>query len=218
MQNWQSFPAPDGKGPLSHYGGLSMFMPNWKKEVLTVPNFLSLFRLVLIPVYVYLYMTAQSAAQYAAAALVLAVSCVTDIIDGRIARKYHMISKLGMLLDPVADKATQATLLICLSMKYPVLYPVLALLVIKESFQLVAMIIAYLNGKMLPGALFIGKVCTTVLYVSLIALVLFPDIPDAMVDWIALVDACFLGASFVRYICAYYGKNKKIQNVDSQQP
>ena len=192
-----------------------MSMTNWKKEVFTIPNFLSLFRLLLIPVYVYLYLNAERTSQYVAAGLGLALSCVTDRVDGKIARKCHMISKVGMLLDPVADKATQTTLLICLSMKYPVLYPVLALLVIKESFQLIALIIAYLNGKMLPGALLIGKVCTTVLFVSLIALVLFPEIPSQFVDLIAMVDAGFLGGSFVCYICAYYGKNKKVQDVDS---
>lgn len=194
-----------------------MFNLNWKKEVLTIPNFLSLFRLLLIPVYVYLYLTAEDTLHYVAAGLVLALSCLTDMVDGRIARKYNMISTVGMLLDPAADKATQAALLLCLSMKYPILYPVLGLLVIKESFQLIALIIAYLNGKMLPGALFIGKLCTTVLFVSLIAMVLFPDIPRRMVDLIAVIDACFLGISFVCYICAYYGKNKKIQDLKSSQ-
>ena len=192
-----------------------MFMLNWKKEVFTIPNILSFFRLLLIPVYIYLYLTAQSTAQYVAAGLVLALSCLTDMVDGRIARKYHMVSKIGMLLDPVADKATQAALLVCLSMKYPILYPVLGLLVIKESFQLIALIIAFLNGKMLPGALLVGKICTTVLFVSLIAIVLFPDIPSKIVDLIAVVDACFLGVSFVCYICAYYGKNKKVQDLDA---
>lgn len=192
-----------------------MFMLNWKKEVFTIPNILSFFRLLLIPVYIYLYLTAQSTAQYVAAGLVLALSCLTDMVDGRIARKYHMISKIGMLLDPVADKTTQAALLVCLSMKYPILYPVLGLLVIKESFQLIALIIAFLNGKMLPGALPVGKVCTTVLFVSLIAIVLFPEIPSKIVDLIAVVDACFLGVSFVCYICAYYGKNKKVQDLDT---
>lgn len=192
-----------------------MFMLNWKKEVFTIPNILSFFRLLLIPVYIYLYLTAQSTSQYVAAGLVLALSCLTDMVDGRIARKYNMISKIGMLLDPVADKATQAALLVCLSMKYPILYPVLGLLVIKESFQLIALIVAFLNGKMLPGALLVGKVCTTVLFVSLIAIVLFPDIPSKIVDLIAVVDACFLGVSFVCYICAYYGKNKKVQDLDT---
>lgn len=193
-----------------------MFQINWKKEIFTIPNYLSLFRLLLIPVYVYLYLTAQSTAQYVAAGLVLALSCLTDMIDGKIARKLNMISTLGKLLDPVADKATQAALLLCLSMKYPILYPVLALLVIKESFQLIAMIIAFLNGKMLPGALFIGKVCTTVLFISLIAMVLFPEIPENIVNLVAMVDGCFLCISFVCYICAYYGKNKKVQDVNSE--
>ena len=192
-----------------------MFQINWKKEIFTIPNYLSLFRLLLIPVYVYLYLTAESAAQYVAAGLVLALSCLTDMIDGKIARKLNMISTLGMLLDPMADKATQAALLVCLSMKYPILYPVLGLLVIKESFQLIAMVIAFLNGKMLPGALFIGKVCTTVLFISLIAMVLFPNLPDKIVNLVAMVDACFLGISFVCYICAYYGRNKKVQDMNS---
>ena len=192
-----------------------MFIKNWKKEIFTIPNLLSLFRLVLIPVYASVYLTATESYQFLLAGAILAVSCLTDMIDGKIARKCHMTSKVGMLLDPVADKATQATLLICLSMKYPVLYPVLALLVIQESFQLIALIIAYLNGKMLPGALLIGKVCTTVLFVSLIALVLFPEIPSQFVDLIAMVDAGFLGVSFVCYICAYYGKNKKVQDLNS---
>ena len=192
-----------------------MFQINWKKEIFTIPNYLSLFRLLLIPVYVYLYLTAESTAQYVAAGLVLALSCLTDMIDGKIARKLNMISTLGMLLDPMADKATQAALLVCLSMKYPILYPVLGLLVIKESFQLIAMVIAFLNGKMLPGALFIGKVCTTVLFISLIAMVLFPNLPDKIVNLVAMVDACFLGISFVCYICAYYGRNKKVQDMNS---
>ena len=186
---------------------------NWKKEVFTIPNFLSLFRLLLIPVYMYLYLTAKNTASYIAAGSTLALSCLTDMIDGKIARKFNMISKVGIVLDPIADKATQVTLLVCLSLKYPVLYPVLGLMAIKETFQTVAGIVAYLNGKMLPGALMVGKVCTTVLFVSLIFMVLFPDIPGAMVDTIALVDGCFLAASFVGYVFAYLGKNKKIQDL-----
>lgn len=195
-----------------------MFNLNWKKEVFTIPNFLSLFRLLLIPVYVYLYLTAETTTDYVAAGSVLALSCLTDLVDGKIARKFNMISRLGIILDPVADKATQAALLLCLSLKYPILYPVLWLLLIKESFQVIAGIIAFLNGKMLPGALFIGKVCTTVLFVSLIFMVLFPDIPTAVVYWIAVVDGCFLAASFVGYICAYCGKNKKTQDLKNDDP
>lgn len=193
-----------------------MFIKDWKKEVFTIPNFLSLFRLILIPVSAYVYLHATETKEFVIAGVILMLSCLTDMIDGKIARKYHMISRLGILLDPVADKATQFAIILCLSFKYPVLYPVLFLLVIKESFQLIAGIIAYVNGQMLSGALFIGKFCTTVLFVSIIVLVWFPEIPQETVKWIAAVDACFLLMSFVQYIYAYYGKNKKIRDLDEE--
>ena len=91
-----------------------MISKDWKKEFLTIPNLLSLFRLVLIPVYVTLYLRAESVADYFIAAGVLAVSCLTDLIDGKIARPFNMISNTGKILDPLADKATQFTLIVCL--------------------------------------------------------------------------------------------------------
>lgn len=193
-----------------------MFIKNWKKEIMTIPNLLSLFRLVLIPVYVYIYLNATQAYQFYTAGMILAVSCLTDAVDGKIARHFNMISTLGKILDPLADKMTQFALTVCLSLKYPVLHPVLALFVVKEAFQLILGIINLTQGKMLPGALMAGKVCTTVLFVSLITLVLFPDMNPVAVDLIALVDGVFLLISFVSYIFAYFGKNRKVQDLDTE--
>ena len=192
-----------------------MFNKDWKKEVFTIPNLLSLFRLALIPVYVTVYLNAEEDWQYYVAGAILAVSCVTDLIDGKIARRFHMISTVGKVLDPLADKATQFTLTLCLSVHYPVLRPVLVLFVIKEGFQLIVGIIHFRKGKMLPGALMAGKICTTILFVSLIALVLFPGIPRGAVNAIALVDTGFLIFSFISYILAYFGKNTKVQDMDT---
>ncbi len=190
-----------------------MFLKNWKKEIFTIPNMLSLFRLVLIPVYVVIYLNATTAMEYILAGSILAASCLTDMIDGQIARHFNMISTVGKVLDPVADKATQFTLTLCLSLKYPALRSVLVLFVAKEAFQLIAMIVSYLHGKALPGALLPGKVCTVVLFDSLIAMVLFPDMNPRLVEAIALVDAVFLGISFLSYIFAYYGKHSKVQDM-----
>ena len=192
-----------------------MFIKDWKKEVFTIPNLLSLFRLALIPVYIAVYLNAEEDWQYYVAGAILAVSCVTDLIDGKIARRFHMISTVGKVLDPLADKATQFSLILCLSVHYPVLRPVLVLFVIKEGFQLIVGIIHFRKGKMLPGALMAGKICTTILFVSLIALVLFPGIPHSAVNAIALVDTGFLIFSFVSYILAYFGKNTKVQDMDT---
>lgn len=194
-----------------------MSMKNLKKEIFTIPNLLSLFRLVLIPVYIRLYMNAVEPSEYLVAGGVLALSCLTDLADGKIARHFNMISTLGKILDPVADKLTQFTLVLCLSLKYPVLNPVLALFVVKEVFQMVAGIFHLCKGRMLPGALLAGKVCTTVLFVSLTALVLFPDMDPRLVDAIALIDGVFLLVSFLNYIFAYFGKNTKVQDLKSEK-
>ena len=191
-----------------------MFIKDWKKEILTIPNLLSLFRLALLPVYVYIYLSATETYQYVIAGSIMAVSCFTDMIDGKIARRYNMISNLGKILDPFADKVTQFTLTLCLSVRYPVLNPVLILFVVKEFFQAVAGLVNLRRGKMLPGALMAGKVCTTVLFVSLIALVLFPQMNPVFVDIIAAVDGIFLLFSFISYIFAYCGRNTKVQDLE----
>ena len=72
-----------------------MHITNWKKEIFTIPNMLSVFRILLIPVYVWLYLGADRIEEHHTAALVLAVSCLTDMIDGKIARKFNMITNLG---------------------------------------------------------------------------------------------------------------------------
>ena len=191
-----------------------MFQNNWKKEVLTIPNLLSLFRLMLIPVYIRLYLGAMSPAQHYTAGAVIAVSCLTDAVDGWIARQFNMITTLGKILDPLADKFTQLALTLCLSIRYPSLKAVLALLVVKEVFQLILGAIHLIHGKILPGALMTGKVCTTVLFVSLIALVVFPQVPAALVKAIAVTDSFFLAVSFVSYLLAYWGKNPLVQDLN----
>ena len=89
-----------------------MISKDWKKELLTIPNLLSLFRLVLIPVYVVIYLNAKTTEDYYLAAGILAVSCLTDLIDGKIARHFNMISNVGKILDPFADKVTQFTMVV----------------------------------------------------------------------------------------------------------
>ena len=193
-----------------------MYIQDWKKEILTIPNFLSLFRLLLIPVYVRIYLHASDTSQYFLAGTIMALSCLTDLVDGKIARHFNMISNVGKILDPSADKFTQLALILCLSAKYPILYPVLVLFLVKEFFQLFVCIIHFRKGQALPGALMAGKICTTVLFTSLIALVFFPDINAIAADLIVLTDAGFLLFSFVSYVLAYYGKNKKLQDVETE--
>ena len=91
-----------------------MFDHGWKRELLTIPNMLSLFRLLLIPVYIHMYLKADNSLDYYWAGTVLGISCLTDLIDGKIAREFNMISNTGKVLDPLADKMTQLALILSL--------------------------------------------------------------------------------------------------------
>ena len=191
-----------------------MFIKNWKKEIFTIPNFLSMFRLVLIPVYIHIYLNATEPAHYQLAGGILAASCLTDMIDGKIARHFNMITNVGKLLDPLADKMTQLALTVCLSKRYPILLPVLVLFLIKEFFQLYAAIVNFRRGKALDGALPAGKVCTTVLFLSLILLVFFPEFDPNWVKTIAVIDGICLCVAFLQYNFAFFGKHAKVQDVE----
>lgn len=191
-----------------------MFSEKWKKEVITIPNLLSLFRIFLIPVYVNLYLEAAEDHQYLVAGSVLAISCLTDLADGIIARNFHMVSNLGKVLDPLADKLTQLALILTLTVRFRALYPVLGLFLIKEFFQSSAFLFFAQRGKVLPGALLAGKLCTTVLFCSLILLVMFPRIPDKTVMVLTLADAGFLLYSFGSYVSAYFGSQNCLTDLN----
>lgn len=190
---------------------------NWKKEIFTIPNMLSIFRLALIPLYISIYLNAEDSADYYLASAILAVSCLTDLIDGQIARRFHMISTVGKVLDPFADKITQFTLVVCLAVRHYVLWGIVVLIVVKELFQLIAGIIAFKHGRMLKGAQITGKVCTTVLFVSLILMVMLPELNPAYINWIALIDGIFLLIAFGDYIYVYLRKDSKFQAIKKNE-
>jgi len=191
-----------------------MFAKDWKKDIFTIPNLLSMFRLILIPVYILIFIKAEEIWDYYIAAGILAVSCLTDLIDGKIARHFNMISNLGKILDPVADKATQFSLIVCLATKYRILWYLLLLFVIKEGFQLIAGGINLLkNRKMLKGAQLSGKICTAVLFVSLILMVMFPYMDELYLFILFSVDIICMIVAFLDYLITYIRRENKFQSI-----
>ena len=191
-----------------------MLPRNWKKEILTIPNILTMFRIALIPVYLRIYLNADSPEDYTLAAVILAASCFTDLIDGKIARKFNMVTNLGKLLDPIADKLTQLALMICLCAEHTAIRLLLMLFLVKEFFQFFAMLFNLRKGKALDGALMSGKISTTVLFVSLILMILLPGLSDRTVSIISSICLVFLMIAFADYVRAYFGKHKKIYDLE----
>ena len=90
-----------------------------KQDLFTIPNLMSYARVLLIPLFCWLYLTAESLSDYFWASAVVLLSSLTDLLDGKIARRFHMVTELGKVLDPVADKLTHAALAVCLATATP---------------------------------------------------------------------------------------------------
>ena len=146
-----------------------------QSRILTIPNLISLFRLCLIPVFMWLYCVEKN---YLWTGIVLIISGLTDTVDGIIARKFNMISDLGKVLDPIADKVTQAAMLFCLLTRFPLMIAPLALMVVKEFFMgVTGLMVIQKTGKVF-GADWHGKVNTWLLYAMMILHVFWYNIPD----------------------------------------
>lgn len=169
----------------------------YQRRIFTIPNILSLVRIVLIPVIIWQYCVEK---RYATAGLVLIVSGFTDMIDGFIARRFQMISNLGKILDPIADKLTQATMLICLALRYPLMLLTFILMVIKESYMTISGFYVIKKTGIVFGADWHGKLATIYLFVMMLMHIFWTDIPE-MASYISILLCDFMIIiSFVLYV------------------
>ncbi len=169
---------------------------DYSKRIVTIPNLLSLFRLLLIPVIVWTYFGRRDLLM---TSLVLILSGITDLVDGWVARHFHMVSDLGKMLDPVADKLTQMAMLACLVDRYRFMLVPLVLLVIKEIFAAVTGIISIYKTKVVLGAVWHGKVTTAALYSMMIIHLVWLNIPAVVSNVIIGLCVAIMLLSFVLY-------------------
>ena len=148
----------------------------YQHKIITIPNILSFFRLCLIPLILWQYVGMQN---YFNALYLLALSGLTDIVDGIIARKFHMVSNLGKALDPVADKLTQIAMLFCLVTRFPYMWIPLVLLVVKELFAGITGLMMVKRGTVI-GADWHGKVTTVLLYGTMLVHLAWVNIPPVV--------------------------------------
>lgn len=148
-----------------------------ESKKLTIPNFLTMFRIVLIPVFIWLYSVKM---EYEIAAVVLLISGMTDILDGTIARKFNMISDLGKFLDPLADKLTQAGILIALSVRYPMMMLIFILMFVKEIYAFYDGYRTVKQTGTVQGAEWHGKLLTVMIYTMLMLHAFWFNIPKEL--------------------------------------
>lgn len=170
-----------------------------QERVWTVPNLLSLTRIALIPFFCAAYWRGHTVL----AVCLVALSALTDVADGRIARRFGAVTRVGKALDPAADKLTLVALAVCLAMGGAQLWPLVAVLVVKEGIMAALCAVYLRRGGRLHSARWFGKVTTALLYGTLLTVMLFPRIPGAVVSAMQAVACGCVLACGVLYVRAY---------------
>lgn len=186
-----------------------------KRDLWQIPNILCYIRFLLIPVFVVLYIKAEYPKEYLRAAAVVMVSGITDFLDGFIARRFDMVTELGKLIDPLADKLTQASLIFVLVVKIKWMFLLLILFVVMQLFLLIAGLVMLKKNARLSGAKWFGKVSTTVFYLVMLVLVSYPTLNTNIANMLMVLCGGFLLLSFLMYIREYiflYRSTKTAEN------
>jgi cardiolipin synthase len=168
-------------------------------EIRTIPNLLTLLRIVLIVPFVIFFIQEN----YILAAVCVIISGITDAFDGFIARTFNQVTDLGKILDPIADKLTLFAIMICVTIYSPVVLPVMIVLIIKDLLMLVGGSTLLKNGLTPPPAKWYGKVGTFMFYISVCLIVFLKAVfnyqNDVLSVTLLLVTTVMMLFSLVRY-------------------
>ena len=179
-------------------------------RIFTLPNMLSIFRLLLIPFIIWL----AEAQEYWWAFGMLLLSGATDVIDGWIARTFHLISNFGKAIDPIADKLTQIAVMLCLlDMRY---WWVVGVLVFKELTIGILTLTVIRRTHRVYSAGWYGKLCTVVIYLSMFVLILWQEPTPLFVLIDAIVIAALVTLSFVKYFIYFTGILREARREDTR--
>ena len=142
----------------------------------TIPNWLSFIRIALIPVFAVLFVQGHQLV----AVIVMICAALTDLFDGKIARKFNQVSNLGKILDPIADKLSQMAIVIVLLYTYwenPIKY-LFFFFIVKEVLMLLGGALLLSKGMRPTAAEIWGKVATNVFYIAMIIICLLYTSPS----------------------------------------
>ena len=168
-----------------------------------VPNILTVLRFFLIPFTIY-YLTQD---KYITAMIVLTISGLTDILDGAIARKFNLITNFGKLIDPLADKITQISILGTLVVKNIIPLWILVIVLVKEAAMVAGA--SFLYGKeLVVSSKWYGKAATVLFYLAIVLSMIFRDLGiqnsiDLIIYYIAVTMTIF---SLIMYFREFYMK------------
>lgn len=163
---------------------------------MSIPNMISIGRIFLVPVFALLY----TQGKVMAAMGVLLLSAASDVLDGAIARHFHMETELGRALDPVADKLIQAAMMLCALWRTPSVWLLLGLHILRElCLGIMSLHVLRITGHVY-SAKWYGKLCTACVYAVMIAALAFPQIPGRIIDLGVIVCGVLMALCLLGYM------------------
>jgi CDP-diacylglycerol--glycerol-3-phosphate 3-phosphatidyltransferase len=172
----------------------------------TIPNGLTLIRLLLAPVYIILFVRGLKIPALA----VFLAACFTDLLDGYLARKLDQITNFGKLVDPFADKVTVLTAMFSMALgnaHIPAVIPWLAvaILLLKECVMVVGGLIMLKHGIVVYSSM-IGKVAHSVFIGALATTFFHDELSDVFPTWPMSLDLMFvwLAVALTLYAMIFY--------------
>ena len=175
-----------------------------KEDFLLLPNILTYIRLLLVPVFIIVYLNAESLSDHVVSAIIIVISGMTDVADGFIARHWNLVSDLGKILDPIADKAMQFAMMFCVCIRYRWVILLIVIYAVKEVVSGLTSAYLFTRGKHISGAMWCGKLCTVILFIVMLTLVAIPRIPFHVVATMIGFAAAFMLLAFAIYMRAYF--------------
>lgn len=181
---------------------------------MNIANILTCFRFVLIPVFV---LTFRSEGDYKIwSAVIFIVASATDVLDGYLARKYDLVTNFGKLMDPLADKLMQITVLICLLIADIVPLWFILVLAAKELLLIAGSAFLYVKKTVVQSNIF-GKLNTVFLFAAIILLLFFTNM-NAGFKYV-LLGICIALSVFAMccYAYSYFLQSKKFKTYIGRQ-
>ncbi len=175
-----------------------------KKDFFLLPNILTYIRILLVPVFICFYMNAKTPSDNIIAGIIIVLSGITDVADGFIARHWNLTSDLGKIIDPIADKAMQFAMMICVCIRFRWVLILVVIYEVKKTKTFFATAYLFTRGKHIGGAMWCGEVCTVILFLVMLSLVVVPNIKPLAVSMLIGFAAAFMLLAFFIYMREYF--------------
>ena len=192
------------------------------KDLMTIPNAMSFIRIILITPFVAFFVAAKYITNnYIPAIIILAISGISDLLDGMIARKFHQESELGKVLDPLADKLTLIAVGVCLIFIQPYVLPLMIIMVLKDALMIIGGTIIINKGVIPPKSSWYGKASTFMFYIS-VGMVVLMEIFKYKNETLSLtvlgVTAGMMIFSLVNYAIIFFKIQKQLKEKEDEKP